>query len=103
EKFEAHAATAAYAVFLLTADDVGGAAGSPAAPRGRQNVIFELGFFFGKLGRARVAVLLAPGVEQPSDIAGLVYIPVDPNGVWKHHLARELSAAGIPVAHERIP
>jgi len=49
EKFEAHAAEASYAVVLLTADDVGGAAGKAAAPRGRQNVIFELGFFFGKL------------------------------------------------------
>jgi hypothetical protein len=103
EKFEAHAAAASYAVVLLTGDDVGGAVGGPTAPRGRQNVIFELGFFFGALGRGRVAVLLAPGVEQPSDIAGLVYIPVDPNGAWKYRLARELGAAGIRVAHERIP
>jgi predicted nucleotide-binding protein len=103
EKFEAHAATASYAVVLLTGDDVGGAVGGPTAPRGRQNVIFELGFFFGRLGRDRVAVLLASGVEQPSDIAGLVYIPVDPNGAWKYRLARELGAARIHVAHDRIP
>jgi Predicted nucleotide-binding protein containing TIR-like domain len=103
EKFEAHAATASFAVVLLTGDDVGGAVGGSTGPRGRQNVIFELGFFFGRLGRDRVAVLLAPGVEQPSDIAGLVYVPVDPNGAWKYRLARELDAAGIDVAHERIP
>jgi predicted nucleotide-binding protein len=35
EKFEAHAATASYAVVLLTADDVGGAVGKSTAPRGR--------------------------------------------------------------------
>lgn len=103
EKFEAHAASASYAVVLLTDDDVGGVVGGETKPRGRQNVVFELGFFFGKLGRERVAVLLAPGVEQPSDIAGLVYIAVDPNGAWKYQLARELGAAGIRVAHERIP
>jgi predicted nucleotide-binding protein len=103
EKFEAHAAAASYAVVLLTGDDVGGAAGGTPQPRGRQNVIFELGFFFGKLGRARVAVLLAPGVEQPSDIAGLVYIPTDPAGAWKYELARELESAKIHVVRERIP
>jgi predicted nucleotide-binding protein len=103
EKFEAHAGVASYAVVLLTADDVGAAAGRESRPRGRQNVIFELGFFFGKLGRERVCVLLAEGVEQPSDIAGLVYIPLDVAGAWKYQLARELSAAHIEVALERIP
>jgi hypothetical protein len=103
EKFEAHAVAASYAVVLLTGDDVGGAAGTTPKPRGRQNVIFELGFFFGKLGRNRVAVLLPPGVEQPSDIAGLVYIAIDSGGAWKYELARELGTAGIKVAHERIP
>jgi predicted nucleotide-binding protein len=47
--------------------------------------------------------LLAPNVEQPSDIAGLVYIAVDPGGAWKYQLARELAAAGILVDRDRIP
>jgi hypothetical protein len=50
EKFEAHAATASYAVVLLTGDDVGGVVGGPTAPRGRQNVIFELGFSLERSG-----------------------------------------------------
>ena len=50
-----------------------------------------------------MAVLLAPGVEQPSDISGLVYIGVDAAGSWKYQLARELSASGIHVALDRIP
>jgi predicted nucleotide-binding protein len=103
EKFEAHAASASYAVVLLTGDDVGGVAGKTTSPRGRQNVIFELGFFFGKLGRDRVAVLLGSGVEQPSDINGLLYIPVDEAGAWKYRLGRELQSAGIDVALDRIP
>jgi len=103
EKFERHAEGAAYAVVLLTGDDVGGEQGEAASPRGRQNVIFELGFFFGKLGRERVAVLIEPGVEQPSDIAGLVYIEIDDPGAWKYSLARELEGVNIGVDRGRIP
>jgi predicted nucleotide-binding protein len=103
EKFEAHAVNASYAVVLLTPDDKGGALGRDQQSRARQNVIFELGFFFGRLGRRRVAVLLAPEVEQPSDITGLLYIPVDSSGSWKFVLARELRESGISVAMDRIP
>jgi predicted nucleotide-binding protein len=103
EKFEDHAQLASFAVVLLTADDVGGAIGHETKPRGRQNVIFELGFFFGKLGRDHVCVLLEEGVEQPSDIAGLVYVAADVSGSWKYSLGRELQASGIEVAFDRIP
>jgi predicted nucleotide-binding protein len=105
EKFEDHATVTSYAVVLLTDDDVGSKAGSDKTlkPRGRQNVIFELGFFFGKLGRDRVAVLLSEGVEKPSDIDGLVYITLDSSGAWKQALARELQSAKIPVDYSRIP
>lgn len=50
EKLERFAATAAYAVVLATADDVGRAIATPdELPRARQNVIFELGYFFAAL------------------------------------------------------
>ena len=104
EKFEHHATGASYAVVLLTGDDQGGIASvSEQRLRGRQNVIFELGFFFGRLGRDRVAVLLDPDVEKPSDIDGLVYIELDAAGAWKYSLARELAHVGIEVDHARIP
>jgi predicted nucleotide-binding protein len=105
EKFEDHAANVSYAVVLLTPDDSGGARSGEKVmrPRGRQNVVFELGFFFGKLGRDRVAVLLGEGVEKPSDIESLIYITMDKSGAWKLELARELRAAGIPVDYSRIP
>jgi len=104
EKFELHAAGASYAVVLLTADDEGGTRESDSRrPRGRQNVIFELGFFFGRLGRGRVAVLLDPQVERPSDVDGLVYVPLDGPGAWKRSLTRELEAVGISVDHAKIP
>lgn len=105
EKFEQQAQEAGFAVVLLTADDRGG----PAAanddrmhPRARQNVIFELGYFIARLGRARVCALYEPGVELPSDYSGVLYEELDPRGTWKLHLARELRAAGIDVDLNRV-
>jgi len=43
-------------------------------PRARQNVIFEMGYFWGLLERKRVCCLLKGDVEEPSDIKGIVYI-----------------------------
>jgi predicted nucleotide-binding protein len=97
EKFESYSAAAA-AVVLLTADDIGAAAGHHEGlrPRARQNVIFELGYFCGALGRART-IALHGDVELPSDYAGVVYIPIDAAGAWRFDLVRELRAAGLTV------
>jgi hypothetical protein len=100
EKFETHS-TVAYAVVLLTPDDT--CQGPDATTsRARQNVIFELGYFFGTLGRQRVAALYVHGVELPTDVNGLAYIQVDTNGAWKYLLAKELAAAGLPVDPSRL-
>jgi predicted nucleotide-binding protein len=106
EKFEQHAGDAGYAVVLLTGDDEGrkrgmaeGKARKPddpdLKPRARQNVVLELGFFIGKLGRSRVAMLYEEGVERPSDIDGVLVLPLDPVGAWKRRLASEMIAARI--------
>lgn len=98
EKFEASAGQTGYAVVILTADDLGRAVDAPTEiPRGRQNIIFEMGFFFGSIGRRRVSVLLEPGVERPSDVDGLVYTPLDAAGAWKMNLARNMEAAGLEI------
>lgn len=95
-KFQEVAAGADFAVVLITPDDVGGLSGaSIVQPRARQNVIFELGFFVGKLGPQKVCALVSDGVEKPSDFDGVVYVPRDAGGAWKMDLARELRAAGI--------
>jgi predicted nucleotide-binding protein len=95
EKFEAHA-DVGFAVVLLTPDDVGGlAADGKLAPRARQNVILELGYFIGRLGRARVCALYVEGVELPSDIHGVLYVAYDAG--WRLKLAGEIRAAGISV------
>jgi predicted nucleotide-binding protein len=66
-------------------------------PRARQNVILELGFFFGALGRSRTALLYEDGVELPSDVDGIMRIRLDDSGGWQVLLARELDKAGIGV------
>jgi predicted nucleotide-binding protein len=95
EKLEDHGAAAAYAVVLLTPDDHGGPIDGESKPRGRQNVVFEMGYFFGSIGRARVCVLYDPSVELPSDVHGLLYVPFDPAGAWKTKLVAEMAHAGI--------
>ncbi|WP_202376414.1 TIR domain-containing protein [Mycobacterium paraintracellulare] len=98
EKLERLAATAAYAVVLATADDYGRAAATPdELPRARQNVVFELGYFFAALGRSRVALLYESGVERPSDTDGILHIAVDPGGAWKVKLTSEIEGAGFAV------
>lgn len=95
EKFEQHAAEVSYAVVVLTADDKGSREDeTDPRPRGRQNVIFEMGYFYGLIGRDRVSVLLRPGVEKPSDMDGIAYITFDDNRAWKIELLRELKHAG---------
>ena len=95
EKFEHNAGAAGYAVVILTADDEGAMKGRAASPRARQNVVFEMGFFFGLIGRQRACVLYEPGVEKPSDIEGIVYVEWDVAGAWKTKLLSELAHAGI--------
>jgi predicted nucleotide-binding protein len=103
EKFEHHAASAAFAVVLLTPDDVGSAKGADTPkPRARQNVVLELGYFLGTWKRQRVCALYSGGVELPSDLDGLVYIQLDDDGAWRLKLANELDASGIDIDFNRL-
>lgn len=96
EKFEQNAMPCAFAIALLTADDEGRLRNSDEDlhHRARQNVILELGYFHGALGRDRVAVLHDETVELPSDYDGVIYIPIN-GGAWKAKLDTELDAAGL--------
>ena len=101
EKFEQHVQVG-FAVALLTPDDVGALQDSSndLKPRARQNVVFELGYFLGRLGRERVCALTKGNVELPSDYDGVVYISLDDGG-WKMDLIRELKNAGFDVDANR--
>jgi predicted nucleotide-binding protein len=100
EKFENYA-DVGFAVVLLTPDDVGGprpvTSPNKLRSRARQNVIFELGYFIGRLGRLKVCALYVEGVEIPSDYGGVLYTKFDAAGAWRLELAKELKAAGMPV------
>ena len=63
----------------------------------RQNVILELGYFMGKLGRERVCVLHKEEVELPSDIYGILYVSMDSSDGWQLKLAKEMKQAGLPI------
>lgn len=104
EKFEHHSEEVGFAVILLTPDDVGNVKtkADNLNPRARQNVVFELGYFFAKLKREKVCALYKGGVELPSDFQGVLYVLMDEQGAWKLTLAREIRAAEIKIDMNRI-
>jgi predicted nucleotide-binding protein len=107
EKLEKYSNVSAFAVILLSPDDFGFSkdqSSENAKPRSRQNVVFELGFFIGKLGRDRVTALYKKVeiFDQPSDYDGVIYIPFDENEGWKMRLVKELNACGFNVDANKL-
>lgn len=101
EKLESNS-NVKYAIVLYTACDFGCPKedvklANRLKPRARQNVVFEHGFFISKLGRKNVCALLEDGVEEPGDITGVLYIPIDKNGTWKLRVAKEMKNVGLNV------
>jgi predicted nucleotide-binding protein len=109
QRFLKSAADARFAVVILSSDDIGasriqydseGVAERALQFRARQNVILELGFFYGLLGWENVFVLyrppdkVFPNFERPSDIEGAVFDSMDASGMWRKALAHKLSEAG---------
>ena len=88
---------------LLTPDDVGYKIDKEGAPqkeqyRARQNVIFEMGFFVGKLDRKRVCCLYKGELELPSDLHGILYLKYDKSVEERGmDIIKELSAAGFKI------
>lgn len=103
EKFEQSASDVGFAVVMLTPDDVGSSVNmTDQDARARQNVIFELGFFAGKLGRGRVCLLRKGDVEIPSDLFGVIYTEMDSAEGWHSKLVRELKAANLQFDANRL-
>lgn len=109
QKFFRSAADARFAIVILSGDDLGasriqfdaeGVGDRALQFRARQNVILELGFFYGLLGWENVFVLyrkpekVFPNFERPSDIDGAVFDSMDSTGVWRESLAEKLTEAG---------
>ena len=103
EKFESYAGRVRFAVAVLTRDDVlGNEESGIGRMRASQNAIFELGYFYAKLGRNRVALLAEPGVERLSQLDGVICIELDDGGAWKHLVVREMREAGLPADSNHI-
>jgi predicted nucleotide-binding protein len=102
EKFEEQAASASFAVVLLTPDDEGRVSGSSDwKHRARQNVIFEMGYFFSALGRKKICILKDGEIDEPSNFRGVAYINLN-NSDWRQRVATELQNAGLAVDSTRI-
>lgn len=99
EKFEDYS-DVNFAIVLLSPDDryyIEKSKSSDLQFRARQNVVFELGFFIGRLGRKVVATLYKEDVEIPSDYKGVLYIKYDNPGAWKVKLAKEMIEVGFQI------
>lgn len=95
EKFEELGSEACFAIALFTPDDKGALKEKGKRcrfqDRVRQNVVFECGYFIGKLGRDKVSALVKGKIEPPSDYTGIAYIPYDEH--WQSLLRKEIVTA----------
>ncbi len=106
EKFEKHSEVG-YAFILLTPDEVAylnadeqkSDAERNKEFRARPNVIFEFGYFVGKLGRSRVCCLYTGSVTLPSDVSGMVYKKYERSvEEVAYSIIKDLKAAGYAVS-----
>lgn len=102
EKFEKHS-DVGYAFILLTPDEVAYTADQESIKdekrtkekRARPNVIFEFGYFIGKLGRSRVCCIHKGDIDIPSDLSGFVYKKITSNIEDEgYSIIKELKTAG---------
>jgi len=109
EKFERHS-DVGFAFVILTPDDIAYDKSQAEVDerqrkveyRARQNVIFEFGYFAGKLGRANVCCIYKEGVTLPSDLSGLLYKKVTSSiEDIGYGLIQELKTAGFDLAISR--
>jgi predicted nucleotide-binding protein len=106
EKFEKHS-DVGYAFILLTPDEISYVKADESKDdnkrlkeyRARPNVIFEFGYFVGKLGRSRVCCLYTGDVSLPSDISGMIYKKFT-NSIEEvaYSIIKDLKASGYAIA-----
>ncbi|MCU0404848.1 MAG: nucleotide-binding protein, partial [Chitinophagaceae bacterium] len=76
EKFEKHAGECGYAFAILTPDDVI-KKGDADYFQARPNVLFEMGWFYGRYGRKNLCILKQKQVVMPSDLGGIICLEFD--------------------------
>ena len=74
--------------------------------RAGQNIIYEFGFFHGKLGPNRVCVLFKSNGEMELELPAASLrgpcVRLDSAGEWKGWLARQMREAGLMIKSENI-
>lgn len=101
EKFEQEAEGTDFAFAILTPDDMVKSADGQYA-QARPNVVFELGWFYGRLGRHNVCILLKQGTQIHSDLDGISRIEFGEDVTEKAiDIEKELRAARINVRQDR--
>lgn len=103
EKIEANS-NVGFGIVLYTPCDLGRSKEEKdqLKPRARQNVVFEHGYLMGKIGRENVCALVKGDIEKPTDISGVVYIPMDEGDGWKLAVAKEMKKSGYDVDFNKI-
>jgi predicted nucleotide-binding protein len=88
EKFEREARKARYALAILTPDDRIRHL-SDGYRQARPNVLFELGWFYGAIGRDNVCILYRRGGKIFSDLQGISYVE------FKRDIAEKIDEIGL--------
>lgn len=90
EKLIDNAARCDSAVIVMTGDDVA----NEVEARVRENVMHEIGFFQGRYGRSFVVLLHEEGVNIPTNLSGVAYVPFPKGNIEAgfHVVQRELKA-----------
>jgi predicted nucleotide-binding protein len=91
----------AFAIVLLSADDLGEASPSPDPGGVRRALLLEIGFLLGALGRARICFVLAGKPALAAEWDGIARHAMDESGLWRLLLAREMRQAGLDVDMNR--
>lgn len=95
EKFEHYAQTCSYAIAVFTPDDQV-SSGPDTYLQARPNVIYELGWFCGRIGRESVMLLLKEGTSIFTDFGGIIQKRFSLSIAEKIvEIRRDLVAAGV--------
>ena len=89
---------ACYVIALLSPDDEL----ANGSSRARQNVIFEIGYFLGKLGKERVRLFKRGNIDIPSDLQGILYENYDTEGNWRMKILKEMKAFGVEINVDKV-
>jgi len=79
------------AIIIFTNEDTGNG-GSEYENKARQNLIFEAGYFLGKIGKKNMIVIAEQGVIMPSVLEGYSYFTMDMEEKWKTDMAKKLKS-----------